>query len=81
LLEGTVRLSLHAPALFARGLAVVAVCCLVASLAWRGVVHALVRADAAAARRPPLAGIASSAVVVPLAIAALRAGALLSFLR
>jgi hypothetical protein len=81
LLEGTVRLSLHAPSFLARGLAVVAVCALVASLAWRCVVHALVRADEASARKSPLDGIASSAIVLPLAVAALRAGALLSFLR
>jgi hypothetical protein len=79
LLEGTMRLSLHAPSFLARGLAVVAVCALVASLAWRSVVHALFRADVAAVRRPRLSGIASSAIVLPLALAALRAGALLSF--
>jgi hypothetical protein len=76
-----VRLSLHAPSFLARGLAVAAVCLLVASLAWRCVVHALVRADAAAARGPRIAGIASATIVLPLAVAALRAGALLSFLR
>jgi hypothetical protein len=81
LLEGTVRLSLHAPSFFARGLAVVAVCALVASLAWRAVVHALARADATATGQPRLSGIASSIVVLPLAAAALRVGALLSFWR
>jgi hypothetical protein len=81
LLEGTVRLTLHGASAVARLLAVVAVCTLVASLAWRAVVHALAHADALGDRRASLFGWASSLVVLPLAIAALRAAPLLSFLR
>jgi hypothetical protein len=72
---------------FARGLALAAVCALVASLAWRAVVHALVHADRISDRRArswrsSLAlGAPSAAVLLPLALAGLRAAPLLSFLR
>ena len=90
LLQGSLHLALHGGAiagLFARALAVVAVCALVASLAWRAVVHALVRADRTSDRRTrswrtALAlGAPSAVLLLPLAIAALQAAPLLSFLR
>jgi hypothetical protein len=90
LLQGSLHLALHggpAAGLFARGLAVVAVCGLVASLAWRAVVHALLRADRTSDRRArswrsALAlGAPSAVLLLPLAIAGLRAAPLLSFLR
>jgi len=90
LLQGSVHLALHGGAFagfLARGLAVVAVCALVASLAWRAVVHALLRADRTSDRRArswrsSLAlGAPSAVVLLPLAMAGLRAAPLLSFLR
>jgi hypothetical protein len=90
LLQGSVHLALHGghfADLLARALAVFAVCALVASLAWRSVVHALVRADRMSDRRArswraSLAlGAPSALVLLPLALAGLRAAPLLSFLR
>jgi hypothetical protein len=90
LLQGSVHLALHGGHLagvVARGLAIFAVCALVASLAWRAVVHALFRADRISDRRARsfrsalLVGAPSAALLLPLAVAALRAAPLLSFLR
>jgi len=90
LLQGSIHLALHAGAVggfFARGLAVVAVCALVASLAWRAVVHALLRADRTSDRRARswrsalAVGAPSAVLLLPLALAGLRAAPLLSFLR
>jgi len=90
LLQGTVHLALHGgrfAGLLAGGLAVLAVCGLVASLAWRAVVHALVRADRISDRRgrswrSALAlGAPSALLLLPLVLAGLRAAPLLSFFR
>ena len=91
LLEGTIHLGLRAPlgfaaAALARGAALAAVLGLVAFIAWRAVVHALVRADQRSDRiprtraRPLTTGLAAAALLLPLAVAALRAAPLLSFL-
>ena len=90
LLQGSVHLALHGSTVggfLARGLAILAVCALVASLAWRAVVHALLRADRASDRRARswrsalAVGAPSAALLVPLVVAGLRAAPLLSFLR
>jgi len=90
LLQGSVHLALHGgpfAGFLARTLAVVAVCALVASLAWRAVVHAMLTADRTSDRRArswrsALAlGAPSAALLLPLALAGLRAAPLLSFLR
>jgi hypothetical protein len=90
LLQGSLYLALHGgtvAGLFARGVAVLAVCALVASLAWRAVVHALLRADRTSDRRARswrsalAVGAPSAVLLVPLAVAGLRAAPLLSFLR
>ena len=90
LLQGSVHLALHGGAVagfLARGLSVLAVCALVASLAWRAVVHALLRADRTSDRRARswrsalAVGAPSAVLLVPLALAGLRAAPLLSFLR
>jgi hypothetical protein len=90
LLQGSIHLALHGGPLagfLARALAVLAVCALVASLAWRAVVHALLAADRTSDRRArswrsALAlGAPSAALLLPLALAGLRAAPLLSFLR
>jgi hypothetical protein len=92
LLEGTLHLGLRgtlgsAADALARGAALAAVLGLVAFIAWRAVVHALVRADERSDRIPRsraralTAGLPAAALLVPLAVAALRAAPLLSFLR
>jgi hypothetical protein len=92
LLEGTLHFGLRgaigsAADALARGCALAAVLGLVAFIAWRAVVHALVRADARSGRIPRrrgrafTAGLPGAALVLPLALAALRAAPLLSFLR
>ena len=71
----------------ARGCALAAVLGLVGFIAWRAVVHALVRADARSdripLRRAPAftVGLPGALLLLPLALAALRAAPLLSFLR
>jgi hypothetical protein len=92
LLEGTLHFGIagalgRATDAVAHAGALAAVLGLVAFVAWRAVVHALVRADALSDRIPRLrmraftAGLAEAALLVPLALAALRAAPLLSFLR
>jgi hypothetical protein len=92
LLEGTMHFGFggvigRASDAIASGCALLAVLGLVAFIAWRAVVHALVRADVlsdAIPRRRARAlttGLWQAAVLVPLALAALRAAPLLSFLR
>jgi hypothetical protein len=91
LLEGTIHLGLRsalgsAAGTLARGAALAAVLGLVAFVAWRAVVHALVRADHRSERITPgrcralTTGLAAAAALVPLAVAALRAAPFLSFL-
>jgi len=92
LLEGTMHFGFRgavgtASDALARGCALFAVLGLVAFVAWRTVVHALVRADAlsdAIARgraRAFTTGLWQAALLLPLTLAALRAAPLLSFLR
>jgi len=92
LLEGTLHLGASGLAgsaadALARGCALFAVLGLVAFIAWRAVVHALARADARSdciPHRRALAltvGLPGALLLLPLAVAALRAAPLLSFLR
>ncbi len=92
LLEGTLHLGLRgtlgaAADALARGCALAAVLGLTAFIAWRAVVHALVRADERSDRIPRrralafTVGLPGAALLLPLALAALRAAPLLSFLR
>ncbi|HKC60702.1 MAG TPA: hypothetical protein VKB92_11500 [Myxococcales bacterium] len=92
LLEGTLHFGLRgalgsAADALASGCALAAVLGLVAFIAWRGVVHALVRADARSDRIPAAraraftVGLPGALLLLPLAIAALRAAPLLFFLR
>lgn len=92
LLEGTLHFGLRgalgsAADALAHGCALAAVLGLVGFIAWRGVVHALVRADARSDRIPGgrarrfTAGLPAGVLLLPLAVAALRAAPLLSFLR
>jgi len=92
LLEGTLHFGLRGAVGFAgdalaRGCALAAVLGLVAFVAWRAVVHALVRADARSDRIPSrraralTVGLPGALLLLPLALAALRAAPLLSFLR
>jgi hypothetical protein len=92
LLEGTMHFGFRgaigrASDAVASGCALLAVLGLVAFIAWRAVVHALVRADALSDAIPRgharalTTGLWQAALLVPLALAALRAAPLLSFLR
>jgi hypothetical protein len=92
LLEGTLHFGLRgaigsAADALARGCALFAVLGLVGFIAWRAVVHALVAADARSDRIPPRralairVGLPGALLLLPLALAALRAAPLLSFLR
>jgi len=92
LLEGTLHFGLRgaigsAADALARGCALAAVLGLVGFIAWRAVVHALVRADARSDRIPFrrarafTVGLPGALLLLPLALAALRAAPLLSFLR
>ena len=92
LLEGTLHLGASglvgsAADALARGCALLAMLGLVGFIAWRAVVHALVRADARSDRIPRrralalTVGLPGALLLLPLAIAALRAAPLLSFLR
>jgi hypothetical protein len=93
LLEGTMHFGFRGGALgratdaIASGCALLAVLGLVAFVAWRAVVHALVRGDALSDAIPRgrarafRTGLWQAALLLPLALAALRAAPLLSFLR
>ncbi|HWE22498.1 MAG TPA: hypothetical protein VG496_01035 [Myxococcales bacterium] len=92
LLEGTMHFGFHGAAgraaeFVAAACGLVAVLGLVAFIAWRAVVHSLVRADAIGDATPRgrarafTTGLWKAALVLPLAFAALRAAPLLSFLR
>jgi len=92
LVEGTLHFGLRgaigsAADALARGCALAAVLGLVGFIAWRAVVHALVRADARSDRIPFrrarafTVGLPGALLLLPLALAALRAAPLLSFLR
>jgi hypothetical protein len=92
LLEGTLHFGLRgalgaAANALARGCALAAVLALVGWVAWRAVVHALVRADARSNRIPAgrarafRVGLPGALLLLPLALAALRAAPLLSFLQ
>ena len=92
LLEGTLHFGLRgaigsAADALARGCALAAVLGLVSFIAWRAVVYALVRADARSDRIPFrrarafTVGLPGALLLLPLALAALRAAPLLSFLR
>lgn len=92
LLEGTLHLGAggsfgSAADALARGCALLAVLGLVAFIAWRAVVHALAKADERSDRIPRrralafTVGLPGALLLLPLAVAALRAAPLLSFLR
>jgi hypothetical protein len=92
LLEGTMHFGFRgalgrATDAIASGCALLAVLGLVAFVAWRAVVHALVRGDALSYSIPRrraralTTGLWQAALLLPLALAALRAAPLLSFLR
>ena len=92
LLEGTLYLGLRGPlgtlsGPLSRATAVAAMAGLVGFIAWRAVVHALVQADALSESkvrtraRALTAGLPGAILLLPLALAALRAAPLLSFLR
>lgn len=92
LLEGTLHFGFRGAAgrasdAIASGCALLSVLGLVAFIAWRAVVHALARADALSDAIPRsrarafTTGLWQAALLVPLALAALRAAPLLSFLR
>jgi len=92
LLEGTMHFGFRGAAgrasdAVASACALLAVLGLVAFVAWRAVVHALVRADALSEVIPRgrarafTTGLWKAALLLPLALAALRASPLLSFLR
>jgi hypothetical protein len=92
LLEGTLHFVLRgalgsAADAVAHTVALAAVLGLVGFIAWRAVVHALVRADARSDRIPArraravTVGLPAALLLLPLAVAALRAAPLLSFLK
>jgi hypothetical protein len=92
LLEGTLHFGMRgalgrAADAIARGCALLAVLGLVAFIAWRAAVHALVRGDASSLTIPSgrarafTTGLWQAGLLLPLALAALRAAPLLSFLR
>ncbi len=92
LLQGTLHLGLRGALgsladVLARGCALAAVLGLVAFIAWRAVVHALVHADALSDRkagtrlRALTVGLPGASLLLPLTLAALAAAPLLSYLR
>jgi hypothetical protein len=92
LLQGTLHLGLRGAlgslaGTIGSGCALAAVLGLVAFIAWRAVVHALVHADELSDRKVPsrlralIEGLPGAALLLPLALAALAAAPLLSFLR